>query len=75
MLFLATQLPSLQSGLVTRPLTGAQWLASIGLALVLPAVVEGRKWIIRRRAPRAARDVDRAIVPARAATGATEVGG
>jgi P-type Ca2+ transporter type 2C len=51
LIFLATQLPSLQAGLLTQPLTGLQWLASIGLALALPAVVEGSKWIRRRRAP------------------------
>ena len=51
MLVLGTQLPSLQSGLATQALTGRQWLACIGLALLLPAVVEGSKWIRRRRVP------------------------
>ena len=49
MLVLATQLPALQSGLVTQPLTGRQWLACIGLALVVPAVIEGSKLLRRRR--------------------------
>jgi Ca2+-transporting ATPase len=68
--FLATQLPSLRSGLLTQPLTGWQWLASIGLALLLPLVVEGGKWVRRRRA-REVRGIDpaRAVTPARALAG------
>src|SRR5206468_11863043 len=38
MIFLATQLPSLQRGLLATSLTGPQWLAAIGLALTLPLV-------------------------------------
>ena len=69
LIFLATQLPRLQSGLLTTSLTGPQWLAAIGLALVLPIVVEGGKWIRRRRMPKAAViDVPRAVSPARAST-------
>jgi Ca2+-transporting ATPase len=37
--------------LLTQPLTGRQWLACIGLALLLPIVIEGSKWVRRRRAP------------------------
>ena len=48
MLVLATQLPVLQSGLITRSLDGRQWLACIGLALLLPVVVETNKWVHRR---------------------------
>ena len=55
LIFLATQLPSLQRGLLTTPLTGPQWLAAIGLALALPLVIEAGKWIRRRRAPEPAR--------------------
>ena len=47
---LATELPGLQSALHTVPLTGRQWLACIGLAALLPIVVETGKWIRRRRA-------------------------
>jgi P-type Ca2+ transporter type 2C len=66
MIFLATQLPSLQKGLLTVPLTAPQWLASICLALILPIVVEGNKWIRRRRAPRAAvLDPREAVAPVR----------
>ena len=54
MLVLATQLPALRSGLLTQSLTGRQWLACLGLALLLPIVVEGSKWVRRRRAPEAA---------------------
>ena len=43
MIFLATQLPSLQRGMLTTPLTGPQWLAAIGLALALPARDRGRE--------------------------------
>jgi Ca2+-transporting ATPase len=62
LLFLATQLGSLQRALLTQPLTGPQWLMAIGLALVLPVVIEGGKWWRRSRAPEPARlEVARAI--------------
>ena len=69
MVFLATQLPSLQRALLTQGLSGLQWLASIGLALVLPVVVEGDKWL-RRRSTRATGNLDpgRALAPVRART-------
>ncbi len=66
LIFLATQLPRLQSGLLTTSLTGPQWLASIGLALVLPVVIEGGKWIRRRRPKAAVVDPQRAVAPSRA---------
>src|SRR6476659_9701232 len=47
---LATELPGLQAALHTVPLTGKQWLACIGLAALLPIVVETGKWMQRRRA-------------------------
>ncbi len=46
---LSTELPFLQRALLTQSLTGPQWLACIGLALVLPVVVEVDKWARRRR--------------------------
>ncbi len=52
LVFLATELPGLQSGLLTTSLSGSQWLACIGLALLLPLVIEGSKWNRRRRASR-----------------------
>ncbi|HEX2361760.1 MAG TPA: cation transporting ATPase C-terminal domain-containing protein, partial [Jiangellaceae bacterium] len=64
---LATELPFLQRGLLTQPLSGLQWLACIGLALVLPVVVEVDKWVRRRRHQQ--RDVyaaEAAVNPARA---------
>jgi Ca2+-transporting ATPase len=65
---LATELAFLQRGLLTQPLTGLQWLASIGLALVLPIVVEIDKWIRRRRLPPPARPTPvEAVNPARGA--------
>jgi Ca2+-transporting ATPase len=51
MIVLATQLHSLQSGLLTQPLTGRQWLACVGLSLLVPLVIEGNKWLKRRRLP------------------------
>jgi len=51
MLVLATELPGLQKGLLTTSLTGPEWLACFALAAALPAVIEGSKWIRRRRAP------------------------
>jgi Ca2+-transporting ATPase len=50
LLFLATQLPTLQKGLLTTTLTPLQWLISAGLAALLPLVVELSKLVRRRRA-------------------------
>jgi len=69
LLVLATELSFMQRGLMTRSLTGPQWLACLGLALVLPLGVEADKWLRRRRAP--APPVPRAhdvVNPARALT-------
>ena len=67
MIVLATQLPGLQAGLLTTSLTGLQWLASIGLALLLPLVIEASKWIRRRSAPAVAvTDARHALTPERA---------
>ncbi|WP_278236496.1 cation-translocating P-type ATPase [Isoptericola sp. AK164] len=70
-LVVSTQLPSLRSALSTVALTGGQWLASIGLALLLPLVIEGSKWMRRRRgAARGARlDVGSATAPAHTPSG------
>ena len=53
MVFLATQLPSLQAGLLTVPLTAEQWLACAGLAAILPIVVEVGKLRAAQADPRA----------------------
>ena len=67
LVYLGTELPHLQASLMTTSLTGPQWLEVIGLALLLPIVVEGWKWIRRRRAPAdAALDPSRAVNPTRA---------
>ena len=69
MIVLATELPGLQKGLLTTSLTGHEWLACFGLALILPLVIETSKWIRRRRL--AAPDVlntQRALGPQRALT-------
>ena len=67
LIFLATQLPSLQTGMLTQRLTGPQWLAAIGLALALPVVIELGKAIRRRRRPNAETfDVQQAVAPTRA---------
>jgi Ca2+-transporting ATPase len=47
---LATELPGLQAGMLTTGLTSGQWMAVVGLALVLPIVIELDKAVERRRA-------------------------
>ena len=72
LIVLATQLPGLQAGLLTTSLTGLQWLECIGLALLLPLVIEVGKWIRRRRAPAVATmDAQHAVAPRRAVVGVT----
>ena len=69
LVFLATQLPSLQQGLLTTSLTGPRWLVAIALALTLPLVIEGNKWLRRRRMPTATTvDIERAVAPSRGVT-------
>jgi P-type Ca2+ transporter type 2C len=69
LLILSTEPEFLQNGLLTQSLTGLQWLACIGLALVMPLVVEVEKWIRRRRLhPPAPVAVEVAVAPARAVT-------
>jgi len=71
LIVLATQVGFLQRSLLTQPLTGLQWLACIGLALLLPLVVETSKWIRRHRAPGPpAVDALNAVAPGRATAGA-----
>ena len=69
LLFLATQLPTLQKGLLTTTLTPPEWLICAGLAALLPLVVELSK-LIRRRRGRASVPVgvERVVVPSRALT-------
>jgi Ca2+-transporting ATPase len=67
MIVLATQLPLLQGALLTLSLTGAQWAAAIGLALLLPLVIEANKWVRRRRTTKSGPlDVPHALTPERA---------
>jgi P-type Ca2+ transporter type 2C len=67
MLFLGTQLPTLQQALLTTTLSPSQWLICAGLAALLPVVVEISKAIRRRRAPKPDRvDVQQAVSPERA---------
>jgi Ca2+-transporting ATPase len=67
LIVLATQVVFLQRSLLTQPLTGPQWLACTGLALLLPLAIEASKAIRRRRAPNpAAIDALQAVAPARA---------
>ena len=71
LIVLATQLPGLQAALLTASLTGWQWLECVGIALLLPLVIEISKWISRRRAPTvAAVDPQRAVTPGRGLAGA-----
>lgn len=71
LLILSTELGFLQRGLMTLSLTGAQWLVCIGLAAIVPTVIELDKWRRRRLATTAATPIDAAdaLVPARAAGG------
>ncbi len=67
MMFLATQLPTLQQALLTTSLSPLQWLVCVLLAAALPIVVEISKAIRRRRSvPPEPVDVDRAVTPQRA---------
>jgi P-type Ca2+ transporter type 2C len=71
LIVLATQLQGLQSALLAAPLTGAQWLQCVGLALLLPLAIETSKWIRRRHAPAVpAIDPQRSVTPSRALAGA-----
>jgi Ca2+-transporting ATPase len=65
MLVLAAELPGLQRALLTEEMSGLQWFACVGLAALLPITVEGRKWLVRRRASAPALDVHRAVAPTR----------
>ena len=68
LIVLATELPGLQHGLLTTELTGKEWLACFGLAVLLPVVIETGKLIRRRQAPKPAPfDVHRAVAPESAA--------
>jgi Ca2+-transporting ATPase len=70
LIVLATQLPGLQAGLLTTPLTGLQWLQCVGLALLLPVVIEVSKAVRRGRYVAVAEvDAPRAVNPARAHSG------
>jgi P-type Ca2+ transporter type 2C len=63
MIAIATELPGLQKGLLTTELTGRQWFACLGLAALLPIVIEGRKYLRRRAQPEEVLDVRRAVQP------------
>jgi Ca2+-transporting ATPase len=66
-LFVGTQLPTLQQGLLTTPLTPSEWLVCFGLAALLPVVVEISKAVRRRRGRTAGQvDVQHAVSPERA---------
>jgi P-type Ca2+ transporter type 2C len=67
LIVLGTELPVLQQALLTVALTGPQWLAAIGLALLLPLVIELSKLVRRRRAPAAdVPDAQQSLAPERA---------
>ncbi len=69
LLVLSTEMAFLQHALMTQQLSGLQWLACIGLALVLPVVVEIDKLVRRRTHGQEARQrVEAVVAPARAAT-------
>ncbi|MET9316115.1 cation-translocating P-type ATPase [Kribbella sp. NPDC003505] len=66
LLFLASELPTLQAGLLTVELSPRQWLTCFGLAALLPIAVEADKLVTRRRrrTPVRLRPED-AVAPAR----------
>jgi len=66
MVVLATRVDFLQQSMLTKPLTGPQWLACIALALPLALVVEISKWIRRRRTSQPTIDARQAVAPAHA---------
>jgi P-type Ca2+ transporter type 2C len=67
MLFLGTELPGLQRSLMTTSLTSREWFACLGLAALLPLVIETGKWIRRRSMGQpAVIDAERAVAPERA---------
>jgi Ca2+-transporting ATPase len=68
MMFLATQLPTLQQALLTTSLSPQQWLVCLLLAAALPIVVEISKAVRRHRSATASApgDVGRAVAPERA---------
>ena len=69
MVFLATQLPTLRSGLLTVPLTPHEWFVCTALAALLPIAVELGKAVRRRRRPGAATvSPEDVVAPARART-------
>ena len=70
LLVLSTELGFMQRGLMSLSLSGGQWLACVGLAAILPIVVELDKWRRRRRAGTGTPetlDPTTALAPARAA--------
>jgi P-type Ca2+ transporter type 2C len=73
LLFLATQLPTLQRALLTEPLTVNEWVACFGLAALLPAVIEIAKVVRRRRIPQPnpSTDVQHVVSPERALSAGT----
>jgi Ca2+-transporting ATPase len=67
LIVLATEAGFLQRSLLTQELSGNEWLACIGLAALLPIVIEVGKAIRRRRIPKPPRiDPERAVAPTRA---------
>ena len=69
LLFLATQLPTLQTGLLTATLTPLEWLICAGLAALLPLVVELSKLVRRRRTPEQVPvGAEHVVAPARSLT-------
>ena len=66
MVILATELPGLQRSLLTTSLTSREWLACLGLAALLPIVVETGKWIRRRAPQEPPLEAQRAVTPQRA---------
>jgi Ca2+-transporting ATPase len=71
LLVLSTELDLLQSGLLARSLTGLPWPACVGLAVLMPIVVEIDEWVHRRPLrPPGPVGVEAAVAPARSTVAA-----
>jgi P-type Ca2+ transporter type 2C len=69
LIFLATQLPTLQRGLLTTALTPLEWFICAGLAALLPLIVELTKLTRRRHAPAPVQvGAEYVVAPSRALT-------
>ena len=69
----AVEIPFMNRFLITTDLTGRQWVAALGLSLILPIVVEVEKWVRRRihHTPPPTYTTAEAVLPTRARAAAS----